>query len=361
MKKLMMVLFAIALWVVAAVPSFAADRSAQIAHERNMEVSALADAIEACGDNSCRPRGLNTDAEGFLHAVQQHASGSYKELTLDELPDFLRSLEKRALPPNEDLCLAGMRGEQVITTCKERRKPHPGEWGWYDGETLVLAGDCLNAVVHFSLASTEVKATPYQVTTRERTDPFASRRQTVAGCDMEGERWFGVIVFEPKAAEHECAVRTMLPYGGLMGAREGGGNSGTYHDANRFSRTCGTALRTEWRAGKLALSSTPHDFEVFVERPGGKEDLLFVGTVTGNVITAPKEHRGLIHESGNLLFLPDEYQDGTLVVRYLNPDELRTPTASGTGERVENIKTGCSVGAFHAITAGSERIARRGE
>lgn len=353
MAKLMLTL---AVMAIASFDVLASDRDAQLMREKNVDASVLADRVEAClrtdpSGTVCKPAGSNATVADYVTSIHGHQSGAFKHVTPQSLPGFLRGLTAYTLPPTLSMCLSGMRGNQVVTTCQNERLPHKGEIGWYKDNVLVLAGDCMNSVVVStkSLEQVNVRDRTYKAQTRTRTDPFASRRTTVAGCDMEGERWFGIIVFEAAAARHECAVRTMLPFGGRLGEQEGGGNGGSYHDPDRFSRTCGAPLRADWKAGSLSLSSTAHRFEVVVEN-GEREDVLFTGTVTGNIITATSNPE-LLHESKKLIFLPEEYETGDLVVRYLDPDRLRTPTASGTGERVENIKRGCKVGAFHAIDA----------
>jgi hypothetical protein len=339
----------------------ASDRSAQMMRERNVPPTVLADRIEAeCMrsgriDTSCKPSGSNATVADYVSSINANPEGRVLVKDASDLPRFLRNLKPGPFTNQE--CLAGMKGVELAAYCHNTRAPHAGEVAWWHGDMFVLAGDCLNARVSYQLQTTQVRGDLFKPVVRERTDPFASRRRTMEGqCAFPDDRYFGVMVFEAKAARHDCAARTMLPYGGLLGSRDGGGNGGSYHDPDRFSRTCGAPLRAEWKAGRISLSTTPHQFEVIVDN-GTNEEVIFVGTVTGNTITpATEEHSGLIHESGNLLYLSDEYKSGDLVIRYLDPDGLRTPTASGTGERVENIRRGCKVGAFYAIDAdGSAR------
>ncbi len=339
----------------------ASDREAQMMRERNVPPAVLADRIEeGCVrsgriDPACKPRGSNATVADYVSAINANPEGRVLVKDAADLPRFLRALKQGPFTGEE--CLAGMKGAELSAFCHNLRAPHAGEVAWWHEDMFVLAGDCLNARVPYQLQAVETKGTYFKPLVRERTDPFASRRQKMEGqCAFPDDRFFGVMVFEAKAAQHECTARTMLPYGGRIGARDGGGNGGSYHDPNRFSRTCGAPLRAEWKAGTISLSTTPHQFEVIVEN-GTNEEVIFVGTVIGNTITAAsEEHSGLIHESGNLLYLPEEYKSGDLVIRYMDPDGLRTPTASGTGERVENIRAGCKVGAFYAIDAdGSTR------
>lgn len=346
------------------------DRSAQMMREANVPPAVLADRIDkecrraGVVDGSCKPSGANTTVDGFVAAINANPQGKRWVASAQELPRFLRSLRKGEFVG--ELCLSGVHPDGTVADyCRHPRPAHPGEGAWWAGDNLVLAEDCLNSVVTYQpteLPAVVAHGVTYTATERERTDPFASQRRAVSGgCSLGDGRWFRVMVFEAKAARNECAVRTMLPYGGLMGQREGGGDAGTYDDPNRFSRTCGATMRHARAAGEFNFSATPHHFEVFVQN-GGQESVLGKFTVIGNKITGDDEaSQSLVNENGELLFLPEEYQTGHLVVRYLSPGELRTPTASGTGERVENIRRGCRVGAFYAIDADGTNASTQGD
>lgn len=164
-------------------------------------------------------------------------------------------------------------------------------------------------------------------------------------------RQVGVVVLEAAAAHHACAVRHMLPLGGRISSPS---EREHFDHLERFNSACGAILVAAVQRGDYRLSTTPHEVEIVVVE-GWQERQVFSGWVTGDRLQANDESRELIVADGRAVVIPDAYTDGVVVVRFVHPEEIRTPAPSGAGRPIETFKRGCTIAPVVAIEAEAQR------
>lgn len=263
--------------------------------------------------------GANTTPNGFLKGIQ--AAGGTVDSVID-LPQYLRSLTGREMPPGElRLSRADQRGE-VDVDVGTVRPAFVDEQGWFDANTgkFILAGECSNTHI-----PQHVITTTRGVQTRRQPFPVTQ------SCPLEvGSRYLRVAMYEPAAAEHECARATMLPRDAIVTTDE----SAEWLTPNRFSRECGQPMAESG----FGFGKTEHNVEYAVVR-GGEEAIFFRGTIAGDMVLTSSLGTELVTADNKLVKVPDEYQDGIPVVYFTDDVEgklpnRRTPTKTGIGEKL---------------------------
>jgi hypothetical protein len=358
-------LFTLALVVMTiATPALAANtnRSAQIAHERDIPIKVAADRMEAClredpAGTRCKPKGFNVSPAQFLEMIQANPElpENRKPQSLQELSAFLKRLHP--IPFSEPLCLAGREEDgQVVTSCHDLRGPRtPKEVVWADGNTPVLAGDCLNGVVAVVVKGTKWQPYAAEAAPTDHSNAAASRQQQ---CPVDGARMTTVFVYQAETLATPCAREYVIDKSRYS---SGAGKVGAYEvtgSENVFSLQCGREMRDLVKAGQVHFSTTPRRVQLS-NVIGDQAFPIFRGTATGNVLTAADENSALLLvEDGSAVHIPPEIQDGFLVWTF--PDGgMASPTNTGLGIDVHRLRPskGCNIPRLvgHAIEGGDSR------
>ena len=203
----------------------------------------------------------------------------------------------------------------------------------------LFAATCLTITAPSQAGDPFAKSEP-----RPLKDPYAGKS---ASCDLPDARHIALHVLEASAAKHECAAQYMLPVGGAVPV---GGPAPNFSNPNQFSRKCGAVMHAALDAGQLHYSQRPHAIEVVIAE-GNQERPVFSGTITGQTLSSTDETKALLSANSQFLQIPNAYTEGTVVVRFSNPTEMRTPAPSGIGERLNEINRACRVMVFTAIDA----------
>ena len=344
----------------------ASDRNAQIMRERNVQPSVLADRIEReCKQGgvinaNCKPTGSNATVGQMVDSINSNPERRELVASAGDLPRFLRGLRKG--PFNEAQCLAGMNGAELAAYCRNVRAPHPGEAGWWHGDLFVLAGDCLNARVGFYVPTmpdvvatgTRWKAPP----TSQWNDPFAGQ---TAGeqCPLDGARLTGVHVFAQEALNTPCARQFVHDRSRNTSGRGTVGSWVQNGNEDVFSLKCGAAMHAAANAGKIGWSQEARRVELNLVH-NGQSQLVFAGTVTGNILASADENSALLLTPDKMFVdVPPELTTGVLVWSF--PDGgMASPTESGAGMNISRLQRteGCRpkvkvASAIEGTTSGS--------
>lgn len=350
--------------------------------EINPDPSVLADRIEeslASDPSGSGPiRGANIGPWDYLRAVNAvprfmnpSAEVTSTVKTVGDLPAYLRTLKSGPMPKGK-VSLAGVcEGKLTLRTHEgSGREAHLGEVGWYDQRgDLILAGDCMNTPIMMEITVNRGLPMKSMPEAQAWTDPYAGKRKvegTATVCKIgERGRYVSVQMLEPKAAEHPCSIKYMLPQDGKLeeervcsiypdGTEEcvekkvsdwAKKHSQYVFDANDiFSRMCGPILhdRKPGAVPLYQLGAKHHEVKLAII-DGEKRRDFFEGTLKGKTFTADGESEKLISKDGEAVFVPVDFRSGTVVAFFADQAKVRTPSPSGVGEDLRTFKDGCAV------------------
>lgn len=277
------------------------------------------------------PRGSNLPVNEILRSVNhvtENAVGSAKDL-----PTYFRNLTEGPMPEDQ-VALAQAKvtphGNVADLTIGVIRAAHPGEKGWYDANSgkFIMAGKCSNV----SLKTRELRIAKDQQVGKalKHASPFGGAKRCPLG-STSGVVYLKPIMREPAAATHECSQAHMLAQDGHV--PEGGPEN--WVDGDAFSRNCGPLL------GKFKPGSVHHEIVVVHEKGDGNDIPLFEGTLTGDKITAHEGSEPFLADNGEAIAISKGSGEGYVVVKFKDQSRVRTPTASGVGERLSEFQEGC--------------------
>lgn len=346
-KSILSVIVALSMSVLLVVPTSASEIRLPLAKDGEIKTpSILADRIVVSlkSDPSGRKtvEGANGAPELFLQAI--HALQPNVD-TYPELDRYLRSLKEGAMPDGilrlSEIDLVGGRPVLDLKT-GSHRYAKPGERGWYDGKNFVVAGNCMNTELPLKINITN----PISVG-EKYVDPYAGKPREVktTSCPLgDRGRYVAVHMFEPKTAQHACAVQHMLPQDGNLGEVKEGQSTKDWSDPDAFSRQCGKVLH---EAG-YKFSAKAHAIEIAVVN-GAEKYPFFTGSLKGKTLTADGKSEELIAKNGEAVLVPKVFDKGHVVASFLDQTGVRTPAPSGVGENIANLKDGCAVTVLTAI------------
>lgn len=319
-------------------------REHQLCHEVNMPPAKFIQNVKAslAADPSGNRlvTGCNATPLQFMQAIngvpELQAQG-FALSNVSQLPDFVKQLEER---PFVAACLSGMRGDELVLTCREPRPAKRGEVGYWYGNIMVFAGDCMNTVSYAAattLGPVEVTGTRWQAPpTRPWSDPFAGQ---TAGeqCPFEGARLTGVHVFAQEALNTPCAQQYVIDRSRYTSGRGTVGSWVKSGNEDVFSLKCGRAMHDAANAGKIGWSRNAHRVELNLVH-NGQSQLVFAGTVTGNILAAADENSAmLLTPDKKFVDVPPQLTTGVLVWSF--PDGgMASPTESGAGMDISRLQ-----------------------
>ena len=274
-----------------------------------------------------------------IHALQPNVD------TYPELDTYLRSLKEGAMPDGilrlSEIDLVGNKPVLDLKT-GSHRYAKPGERGWYDGRNFVVAGNCMNTELPLKINITS----PISVG-QKFVDPYAGKPREVktTSCPLgDHGRYVAVHMFEPKTAQHACAVAHMLPQDGNLGEAKKGQSTKDWSNPDAFSRKCGQVIH---EAG-YKFATKAHAVQIAVVN-GDEKHVFFTGSLKGNTFTADADSEALIAKNGEAVLVPKAFDKGHVVAFFSDQSKVRTPAPSGVGENIANIKEGCAVTVLTAI------------
>ncbi len=335
-------------------------REHQLCHVVNMPHSLFTqrvkESLTADPSGNRLVEGCNATPAQFMHGVNEVPAlkeSGFVLTSVGQFAEFVQRLEERPFVGNA--CLAGMNGRELVVTCKRERPAKQGEVGYYHGNIMVFAGDCMNTVSY--VAATTLGAV--EVVGQKMSDPkparaIAVRRGAVSesGCG-NNNRYLTIRIYDAAAASNTCAVSRMHPATDMRPALTGKGRVGSYvlnGTEQEFSRMCGEELYGLANAGKIGWSAQQQPVEVVV-LVGNQEYPVFTGTVQGASLVGADEKSNALIVNGDTIRIPDIYDKGIVVAHFPN-GSLRSVTESGIGADLSQMTTGCRRNVFTAIEGG---------
>jgi hypothetical protein len=297
-------------------------------------------------------KGANINPNGFLDAIQG-AGGTVADVR--DLPEYLRSLQADTMPSGEvTFSRVEYRPSGNVVDLRNgfARSARKGEKGWYDMNTgkLILAGDCSNSPLVETVVHAPAPVVTYQrPVARPARDPYAGVQRCPGG--DPNRRYFQVAMYEPSAAQHTCAIEHMYAHGG----RNRGSDPTAWGDpsTNAFSKACGRELHQS----QYQLGDNVHEVDITVEE-NGEEYLLFSGTLQGQRLNpASAEDAKIVGADGEVIFIPEEYTGGRVVVHFKDYSKIRTPVQSGVAYDLSEFGRGCRVMRYTGIELGAGEVA----
>lgn len=346
-KSKLGVIVALSFLIFSATVSFASETRLPLAKDGEIKTpSILADRIIGSlkSDPSGKKvvEGANGAPELFLQAINALQP---KVDTYPELDVYLRSLKEGPMPSGvlnlSEIDL--IKGKPVLDlTTGSHRYAKPNETGWYDGENFVVAGNCMNTELPLRI---DIK-NPISIG-KKFVDPYAGKPREVSrtSCPLGGHgRYVTVHMFEPKVAQHACAVQHMLPHDGNLGEVRKGQSTKDWSDPDAFSRQCGKVIHESG----YKFATKAHVVEIAVVK-GDEKHVFFTGTLKGKNFTADGQSESLIAMNGEAVLVPKAFDKGHVVASFSDQAKVRTPAPSGVGENIHNLKEGCAVTVLTAI------------